>query len=53
MGMVNVNLNWLCVKLRLYSLIHRCNELGFFQDGAPDGTPTIATRLIQPSYDEV
>lgn len=30
----------------------RCNEVGFFQEGAPDGTPTLATRLVQPAYDE-
>ncbi|KAI5118441.1 hypothetical protein M0805_000575 [Coniferiporia weirii] len=29
-----------------------CNQVGFFQDGAPTGTPTVASRLIQPIYDE-
>ncbi|KAF9818113.1 hypothetical protein IEO21_02955 [Rhodonia placenta] len=29
-----------------------CNEMGFYQDGAPDGIPTIASRLIQPIYEE-
>ncbi|KZT71695.1 hypothetical protein DAEQUDRAFT_723773 [Daedalea quercina L-15889] len=27
-----------------------CNQMGFFQDSAPDGMPTIVSRLIQPSY---
>ena len=31
---------------------HSCNEVGFFQDGAPEGTPTLASRLVQPAYDE-
>ena len=30
----------------------RCNEVGFFQEGAPLGRPTIVTRLVQPAYDE-
>ncbi|KAH8118755.1 peptidase S28 [Phellopilus nigrolimitatus] len=29
-----------------------CNEVGFFQEGAPIGTPTVVTRLVQPAYDE-
>ncbi|KAI0645171.1 peptidase S28 [Trametes meyenii] len=29
-----------------------CNEMGFFQEGAPWGHPTIVTRLVQPAYDE-
>ncbi|TBU33004.1 peptidase S28, partial [Dichomitus squalens] len=29
-----------------------CNEVGFFQEGAPKGHPTIVTRLVQPAYDE-
>ncbi|KAJ8469607.1 hypothetical protein ONZ51_g8879 [Trametes cubensis] len=29
-----------------------CNEVGFFQEGAPKGHPTIVTRLVQPPYDE-
>ncbi|KAI0650408.1 peptidase S28 [Trametes meyenii] len=29
-----------------------CNEVGFFQEGAPKGHPTIVTRLVQPEYDE-
>ncbi|KAH9833657.1 peptidase S28 [Rhodofomes roseus] len=29
-----------------------CNEVGFFQDGAPEDWPTIVTRLVQPSSDE-
>ncbi|KAF8806322.1 hypothetical protein BYT27DRAFT_6649057 [Phlegmacium glaucopus] len=28
-----------------------CNKLGYFQDGAPPGTLTLVTRLIQPAYD--
>lgn len=29
-----------------------CNEMGFYQGGAPDGIPTIVSRLIQPIYEE-
>ncbi|OCH84125.1 peptidase S28 [Obba rivulosa] len=29
-----------------------CNQVGFYQDGAPADQPTIVTRLVQPSYDE-
>ncbi|KAH9943800.1 peptidase S28 [Amylocystis lapponica] len=29
-----------------------CNYMGFLQDGAPLGYPTIVTRLVQPLYDE-
>ncbi|KAI0774601.1 peptidase S28 [Fomes fomentarius] len=29
-----------------------CNEVGFYQEGAPRGHPTIVSRLIQPPYDE-
>ncbi|KAI0047352.1 peptidase S28 [Auriscalpium vulgare] len=29
-----------------------CNEVGFFQDGAPEGQPTLVSRLDQPSSDE-
>ena len=29
-----------------------CNEVGFFQEGAPEGHPTLVTRLVQPPYDE-
>ncbi|KAH8118766.1 serine carboxypeptidase S28-domain-containing protein [Phellopilus nigrolimitatus] len=29
-----------------------CNEMGFFQDGAPSGTPTIVSRLLSPVYEE-
>ena len=32
---------------------YRCNELGFFEDGAPTGRPSIASRLMVPSYVEV
>ncbi|GLB34086.1 putative to MEROPS serine peptidase family S28 [Lyophyllum shimeji] len=28
-----------------------CNEVGYLQEGAPEGHPTIATRLVQPAYD--
>lgn len=31
----------------------RCNEVGFYQEGAPTNTPTLVTRLVQPVYDEV
>lgn len=31
----------------------RCNQFGFLQDGAPEGHPTLVTRLVQPIYDEV
>jgi len=27
-----------------------CNQMGFYQDAAPDGEPTLVSRLIQPSY---
>ena len=30
----------------------RCNEVGFFQSGAPLGQPTIATRLLEAAYHE-
>ena len=26
--------------------------MGFYQEGAPKGTPTLVTRLVQPAYDE-
>ncbi|KAF7792825.1 hypothetical protein EIP86_003925 [Pleurotus ostreatoroseus] len=29
-----------------------CNEVGFFQDGAPANQSSIVSRLIQPVYDE-
>ena len=29
-----------------------CHEVGFFQEGAPQGHPTLVTRLVQPPYDE-
>ncbi|KAH8118760.1 serine carboxypeptidase S28-domain-containing protein [Phellopilus nigrolimitatus] len=29
-----------------------CNEMGFYQDGAPSGMPTIASRLLSPVYEE-
>ncbi|KAH9943103.1 uncharacterized protein BXZ73DRAFT_97158 [Epithele typhae] len=29
-----------------------CNEVGLLAEGAPKGTPTLASRLIQPLYDE-
>ncbi|TFK90871.1 peptidase S28 [Polyporus arcularius HHB13444] len=29
-----------------------CNEMGFFQEGAPEPHPTIVTRLVRPVYDE-
>ncbi|KAG6861573.1 hypothetical protein C0995_014869 [Termitomyces sp. Mi166 len=28
-----------------------CNEVGYLQEGAPKGYPTLVTRLVQPSYD--
>ncbi|PBK97921.1 hypothetical protein ARMGADRAFT_1076366 [Armillaria gallica] len=28
-----------------------CNEVGYLQDGSPQGLPAIVTRLVQPSYD--
>jgi hypothetical protein len=31
----------------------RCNEVGFFHDGAPDDWPTLATCLTPPPYDIV
>ena len=32
--------------------MYRCNEVGFYQEGAPVGHPTIVSRLVQPPYDE-
>ncbi|KAI0797037.1 serine carboxypeptidase S28-domain-containing protein [Abortiporus biennis] len=29
-----------------------CNEVGFLQESAPTGHPTLVSRLIQPIYDE-
>ncbi|KAI0787192.1 peptidase S28 [Irpex lacteus] len=29
-----------------------CNEVGFYQEGAPTNVPTLVTRLVQPAYDE-
>ncbi|KIP11822.1 hypothetical protein PHLGIDRAFT_10371 [Phlebiopsis gigantea 11061_1 CR5-6] len=29
-----------------------CNQVGFFQDGAPQNHPTLVTRLVQPASDE-
>ncbi|KAH8094923.1 serine carboxypeptidase S28-domain-containing protein [Cristinia sonorae] len=29
-----------------------CNEVGFLQEGAPLGHPTLVSRLLQPIYDE-
>ncbi|THH02814.1 hypothetical protein EW145_g6691 [Phellinidium pouzarii] len=29
-----------------------CNQVGFFQEGAPTDWPTLVTRLVQPHYDE-
>ncbi|RDB19887.1 putative extracellular serine carboxypeptidase [Hypsizygus marmoreus] len=28
-----------------------CNEVGYLQEGAPRGHPTLVTRLVQPEYD--
>ncbi|KAL0955656.1 hypothetical protein HGRIS_001883 [Hohenbuehelia grisea] len=28
-----------------------CNEVGFLQEGAPTGQPSLVTRLVQPAYD--
>ncbi|KAG6844350.1 hypothetical protein H0H87_007575 [Tephrocybe sp. NHM501043] len=28
-----------------------CNEVGYLQDGAPTGQPSLVTRLVQPAYD--
>ncbi|KAI0638520.1 peptidase S28 [Trametes polyzona] len=39
---------WIVADLKLFS----CNEVGFFQEGAPLGHPTLVTRLVQPPYDE-
>lgn len=30
-----------------------CNEVGYWQDGAPEGWPSLVTRLITPQYDQV
>ncbi|RDX52320.1 peptidase S28 [Lentinus brumalis] len=29
-----------------------CNEMGFYQEGAPEPNPTLVTRLVRPEYDE-
>ena len=39
-------------QLRALTAPDRCNEVGFFQEGAPEGHPTLVTRLVQPPYDE-
>lgn len=28
-----------------------CNEVGFWRDGAPEGSPSLVSRLITPQYD--
>ncbi|KAJ6616277.1 peptidase S28 [Mycena sp. CBHHK59/15] len=28
-----------------------CNEVGFLQEGPPEGHPALVTRLVQPAYD--
>ncbi|KAL1741263.1 serine carboxypeptidase S28-domain-containing protein [Schizophyllum fasciatum] len=28
-----------------------CNEVGYLQEGAPEGHPTLVSRLVQPEYD--
>ncbi|KAF9464843.1 peptidase S28 [Collybia nuda] len=28
-----------------------CNEVGYLQEGAPQGRPSLVTRLVQPDYD--
>ncbi|KAJ3920772.1 serine carboxypeptidase S28-domain-containing protein [Lentinula edodes] len=28
-----------------------CNEVGFLQEGPPEGVPAVVTRLVQPAYD--
>lgn len=28
-----------------------CNEVGYWQDGAPEGWPSLVTRLVTPQYD--
>lgn len=30
-----------------------CNEVGYFQDAAPLGVPSLVSRLVQPSADLV
>lgn len=32
---------------------HSCTTVGFFQDGAPSGYPTLVSRLVQPSIDDL
>ena len=33
-------------------IVVSCNEVGYYQDGAPVGTPSLVTRLVMPPYDE-
>ncbi|KAI0297228.1 serine carboxypeptidase S28-domain-containing protein [Multifurca ochricompacta] len=39
----NANRSWLWIV---------CNQMGFLQESAPSGYPTLVSRLIQPIYDE-
>ncbi|KAI0293151.1 peptidase S28 [Multifurca ochricompacta] len=39
----NANRSWLWIV---------CNQMGFLQESAPSGHPTLVSRLIQPIYDE-
>ncbi|KAI0725259.1 peptidase S28 [Fomitopsis betulina] len=37
----NANRSWMWIV---------CNEMGFFQDGAPEDVPTVVSRLVNASY---
>ena len=49
---VYVAFRTICVAAHPNISLYRCNEVGFFQEGAPKGHPTLVTRLVQPPYDE-
>ncbi|KAH9917352.1 serine carboxypeptidase S28-domain-containing protein [Fomitopsis serialis] len=38
---------------RALTCLDSCNQMGFYQDGAPDGEPTLVSCLIQPTHWEV
>jgi hypothetical protein len=31
----------------------RCNQVGWYQVGPPEGQPAIVSRILQPIYEEV
>ena len=43
----------LCADSLISSCYCSCNEVGWNQDGAPQNEPTLISRLLAPSYEEV